>query len=505
MKLWLAAETNDLEMARQLLHRGARADYNKSWALKSAAQNNHLEMARLLLDRGARADRDGSEMLESAAQNKQFEMAKLLLEKGARAERLSLASARKLRQGGADASLLLPCFVRHASLPDVRECIDAECLDINAEIHLANETVRVISTFRDCTDSVIELMGEGARCENLVIRGARALQEFSRDRQNVHTSPTNKALCRNVQAAYKLLEEFSIGVALEEWSQTLLELETELQSKNIPDSVWQQAQQANKSSCSGRGLAEVRRAVIQAFNRFKRDLATTPASPSHLVTSGTQALALVYRALRAALSRRPDFNLCADVLSPIASALLQTQSEYGWNKQACAQGSVSMVLQVLEGRVQVDEAASSVASLQAMLTDIAGWKKMLQQTINTAEYHALFAEAQARLLEFCDPAKLQEIYDRIIDGDHAIYCTNKLRGLLFQALTEEFGDDLAKLRADAEEEGDNTQLCGLIQDLGDVAEIFTQVCTRHLVEVVDPVSVSPRYSTADYVAVAVAH
>ncbi|CAD7963731.1 unnamed protein product [Amoebophrya sp. A120] len=428
-------------------------------------------------------------------------MAKLLLENGVRAERLSLGSAQKLRGGGVDASLLLPCFVRHASLPDVRECIDAECLDINAEIHLANETVRVISTFRDCIDSVIELMGEGARCENLVIRGARALQEFSRDRQNVHTSPTNKALCRNVQAAYKLLEEFSIGVALEEWSQTLLELETELQSKNIPDSVWQQAQEANKSACSGRGLAQVRRAVIQAFNRFKMDLDATP-SPSPLVTSGPQALALVYRALRAALSGRPDFNLCADVLSPIASALLQTQSEYGWNNQACGPGSVSMVLQVLEGRVEVDEAAPSVASLQAMLTDIAGWKKMLQKTINTAEYHALFAEAQARLLEFCDPAKLQEVYDRIIGGDHAIYCTNKLRGLLFQALTKEFGDDLAKLRADAEEERDNTQLCGLIQDLGDVAEVFTQVCTDYMVEVVDPVSLSPRYSTADSVAVA---
>eukprot|EP00392_Amoebophrya_sp_AT5.2_P013296 g13414.t1 len=319
-------------------------------------------------------------------------MAKLLLEKGARAERLGLEFAQKLREVGADASALLPCFVRHASLPDVRECIDAECLDINAEIHLGHETHRVISTFRDCFDSVIELMGEGARCENLAIRGSGALQDFSRDRQNVHTSLTNKALCRNVQAAYKILEGFSTGFSLEE-SQTLLELETELENRNIPDSFWQQAQEANKSSCSGRGLAE------------------------------------------------------------------------------------------------------------AMLTDIAGWKKMLQKTTSTAEYHALVAEAQARLLEVCDRAKLQEVYDRIIDGEHATYCVNKLRGLLFQALTKEFGDDLAKLRA--EEEHDGTQLVwGLIQDLGDVAEIFTQVCMDHTVEVVDPVSVSPRYSTAEIVAVA---
>eukprot|EP00392_Amoebophrya_sp_AT5.2_P010744 g10811.t1 len=272
-------------------------------------------------------------------------MAKLLLEKGARAEGLSLRVAQELRKVGTGASLLLPCFVRHASLPDVRECIEAECLDINAEIHWGHETHRVISTFRDCFDSVIELMGEGARCGSLVIRGSSALQNFSRDRQNVHTSLTNKALCRNVQAACKILEEFSIGLSLEESPSTLLELETELKSKNVPDSFWQQAQEANKRSCSGR---------------------------------------------------------------------------------------------------------------DAMLTDIAGWKKMLQKTIRAAEYHALVAEAQARLLEICDRAKLQEVYDCIIDGDHATYCVNKLRGLLFQALTKEFGDDLAKHRAEAEH--DNTQL-----------------------------------------------
>eukprot|EP00392_Amoebophrya_sp_AT5.2_P018375 g18902.t1 len=312
-------------------------------------------------------------------------MAKLLLEKGARAEGLSLRVAQKLREVGADASLLLPCFVRHASLADVRECIDGGRLDINAEIRLGHTTTRVISTFRDRIDSVIELMGEGARCEGLAIGGSSALQDFSRDRQNVHTSLTNKALCRNVQAAYEILEGFSLKE-----SRTLLELETELENKNIPDSFWQQAQEANKSSCSGRGLAEVRSA--------------------------------------------------------------------------------------------------------AMLTDIAGWKKMLQKTISTAEHHALFAEVQARLLEICDRAKLQEVYDRIIDGDRATYYTNKLRGLLFRTLTEEFGDDLAKLRA--EEERDDTQLWGLIQELGDVAEIFTQACADHMVEVVDPVSVSPPMPTA---------
>eukprot|EP00392_Amoebophrya_sp_AT5.2_P015182 g15381.t1 len=284
-----------------------------------------------------------------------LEMAKLLLEKGARAERLNLRLAQNLREVGADASLLLPCFVRHASLPDVRECIDAGCLDINAEIHLGHETTRVISTFRDCIDSVIELMWEGARCESLAIGGSSALQDFSRDRQNVHTSLTNKALCRNVQAAYETLEGFSL-----EESQTLLELETELENKNIPDSFWQQVRKSHER-----------------------------------------------------------------------------------------------------------------------------WKKMLQKTISAAEYDALVAEAQARLLEIWDPAKLQEVYDRYIDGDHATYCVNKLRGLLFQALTKEFGDDLAKLRA--EEEHDDTQLRGLIQDLGDVAEIFTRVCADHTVEVVDPV------------------
>eukprot|EP00392_Amoebophrya_sp_AT5.2_P005965 g5975.t1 len=316
-----AAKSHHLEMAQLLLDRGARADKIDSKALERAARSNHLKMAKLLLDRGARADKNDSKALEWAAQRDHFEMAKLLLVCGARADKIDVSKVLERAAQSNDlevAKLLLDWGAR----ADEKGC----------QIHLGHDTTRVINTFRDCVDSMIELMGEGARCENLVIRGSGALQDFSRDGQNVHTSLTNKALCRNVQAAYKILEEFGIGFSLEE-SQTLLALELQLKNKNIPDSFWQQAQEANKRSCSGRGLAEVRRA--------------------------------------------------------------------------------------------------------AMLTDIAGWKKMLQKTISTAECHALVAEAQARLLEICDRAKLQEVYDCIIDGDHATYYVNKLRGLLFQALTKD--------------------------------------------------------------------
>eukprot|EP00392_Amoebophrya_sp_AT5.2_P013408 g13526.t1 len=357
-----AAQKGDLKAAKRLLEvLDGRARGSLSVALSCAAQRNHLEMAKLLLDWGARADGDCSCALARVAKSNYLE--------------IMTGPAGKWAHG------------KPPGRTGVHR-IDAECLDINAEIHIrgltGDEVLRVLSTFRDSFDAVIELMGEGARCENLAPRGSSALQHFSRDRQNVHTSLTNKALCRNVQAAYKILDGISIGFSTleESQSQTLLELETELKNKNIPDSFWQQAQEANKSSCSGRG-----RGLAEA----------------------------------------------------------------------------------------------------SMQTDIAGWKKMLQKTVSTAGHHALVAEAQARLLKIRDRAKLQEVYDRIIDGDHATYWVNKLRGLLFQALSKEFGDELAKRRAEGEH--DDTRLWGLMQDLGDVAEIFTRVCMEHTVEVVDPVSV----------------
>merc|ERR1712224_669995 len=47
-------------------------------------------------------------------------------------------------------------------------------------------------------------------------------------------------------------------------------------------------------------------------------------------------------------------DIVADVLVPLFQALFKAQNEYGWGSNSCAPGSISFVVAVLEGRLDVD-------------------------------------------------------------------------------------------------------------------------------------------------------
>ena len=62
----------------------------------------------------------------------------------------------------------------------------------------------------------------------------------------------------------------------------------------------------------------------------------------------------------AALSARDEH----DVLVPLFQALFKAQNEYGWSSNSCAPGSVSFVVAVLEGRLDLPDIANPLIILE---------------------------------------------------------------------------------------------------------------------------------------------
>ncbi|CAD7958846.1 unnamed protein product [Amoebophrya sp. A25] len=463
----------ELEACRLLVAKVSKQDLDKSGLLSENMANRNVEGVKFLLDFGASLDHHAEEVTRFFAS-------------------LSLSEAQDFKTHVPRAyPYLLPCFVRSASLRDVRECVESGRLDINAGVSLDGSHanfVSVVSTFRNNINAVMALMSDGAKCDVLGIHvhNESALRRFVHDRQNAHTTLSNKIICRNVQRAYKMAGGKD---------RKLLDLE-ELKDEisGLSDACWEKVLRSSwleeEVKMSTPLAASVKRFVLDAVDRLGQ-LRGDDFSPSPLVSSGQEALELVYRALEVAFSKGLDYDHGKDVLAPLAGALLQTETEYGWRGgRSCPQGSMAMVLQVLEGRVEETEKEAEAEKKENAPCSLADWKGWLQACFDAGKCEHLYHEVQSRLLEYGYADRLQNIYEKIVEGDHYQFYVNKLRGLVFQMLCEEFSQDLAKRRL----ERDENNLRQLVEHLGHVANLFTEVCETNMLNVIEPVAKEPQYN-----------
>lgn len=203
---------------------------------------------------------------------------------------------------------------------------------------------------------VRDMMALGVRCP--VYYGVEADEgELARDGQNVHNPKMLRALKHLVQEALVALGKDKVeDVAVVD--KTLFIQNIELLSEDNWKSIRDAAQnENNRLEIATLATPELKKSILKAVDRFfdnRRQLAESLAYVTGAaVESGRQAIGLVYARLHELYSRKSTFNIVTDVFVPIYGALLQSANEYGWGSIACAPGSLSMMLGVLQGRIDV--------------------------------------------------------------------------------------------------------------------------------------------------------
>jgi hypothetical protein len=212
-------------------------------------------------------------------------------------------------------------------------------------------------------------------------------------------------------------------------------------------------------------LEEIRGSLRASIGRFFSSLTERPVQGA-LVRTGAKAVDLVYRALVCAFAESDGFDIIDDVLLPLFQALLKAHNEYGWSSNSCAPGSISFVVAVLEGRLDLDETANPLAIAMKKKTqknakardsfaELTKYRKGLEDALfepTPKNLEAIRAEAMQRcagkVAAGSRPprATLEEIFEIIIvEPDAFAYATNELRGFFFSQLTAEF-DNLLKDR-----------------------------------------------------------
>ena len=156
------------------------------------------------------------------------------------------------------------------------------------------------------------------------------------------------------------------------------------------------------------------------------------------------------------------FDVLEDVLEPLFQALLKAENEYGLAARSCAPGSISFVLAVLEGRLDLDAGAnlaqarlarrleqSAQASADGIPKTSAGlpsYRKALEDALldpTPQGLEALRLEAVRRCVGA--GAALEEILSIITaEPDAFDYARNEVRGVFFSQLLVEFDGALAE-------------------------------------------------------------
>lgn len=286
----------------------------------------------------------------------------------------------------------------------------------------------ILQLFRDDYHQLLAHLSHGAR--GTLSEGGRDLIDLARDPQNVHTSQTTANLRKLVRGAKQISGAASgrgppqsqsspQGVVLT--SAICLDLIEELSDGELG------RLQNDTPNTAGRTLPEVRSALKTSAHRFFDDLSPVKYCGVH---SGGDAINLVYGCLSAVLDPREGFAC-------VCQGLLQAASEYGWGKPTCPQGSISMVLQQLEGRIEAPDQQNTAADQRVMEIpeDVAAYKQRLH-TLAIEEPQMLHAEAVARLVRF-DRKRLADIHDEGFLAGRAAWAKNELRGCLFDVLREE--------------------------------------------------------------------
>jgi hypothetical protein len=165
---------------------------------------------------------------------------------------------------------------------------------------------------------------------------------------------------------------------------------------------------------------------------------------------------LVYKALVCRFAENScSFDVVEDVLEPLLQALLKAQNEYGWAGNSCAPGSISFVVAVLEGRLELKAEAAPLKLTRAGKVDrfaeLAAYAKNLERAMHepTLQYlEAIRAEAvrcrDVRGLP--ERQAFEEILNVIAaEPDAFDYAMNELRGIFFSELMVKH-DELLKER-----------------------------------------------------------
>jgi len=148
------------------------------------------------------------------------------------------------------------------------------------------------------------------------------------------------------------------------------------------------------------------------------------------------------------------FDIVADVLVPLFQALFKAQNEYGWGSNSCAPGSISFVVAVLEGRLNLEarkplDPIPQQDRLQHSPGRLSDYREALEKTFaepTPPNLEALRREATQHLRRGGQaPAEaLEEILSVITDEPDAYgYAMNELRGVFFSQLTKDYDESLA--------------------------------------------------------------
>jgi len=228
-------------------------------------------------------------------------------------------------------------------------------------------------------------------------------------------------------------------------------------------------------------LEKIRSSLRSSIVRFFSSLTERPVYGG-LVTTGAAALDLVYKALICRFADHPasSFDVVEDVLEPLLQALLKAQNEYGWAMNSCAPGSISFVVAVLEGRLDLaiaeekkelpkkakgeDRYAELLAYLEGLERDLRDPTPQNLEAIRAAAVEIARSRPSKKeettktrtnrtqkkggnegtRTHLSKQETLRKILDVIIvDPDAFDYAMNELRGLFFAELLVKYDDLLA--------------------------------------------------------------
>jgi hypothetical protein len=212
-------------------------------------------------------------------------------------------------------------------------------------------------------------------------------------------------------------------------------------------------------------LGQIRVSLSRSINRFFSSLTERPVYGG-LVETGAKAVDLVYKALVCMFAghESADIDIVDDVLVPLFQALLKAQNEYGWANNSCAPGSISFVVAVLEGRLDLEESSNPLVRLDASrqpaflrlprtldaFARLTQYREGLEEAFlapTPENLEAIRAEALRRCAGRPDFSrkKLAAILEVIAGEPEAFaYALNELRGFFFSQLAAEYDTLLAQ-------------------------------------------------------------
>ena len=445
------------DVIKVLIENGADVNHkaNYGWSvLQSAVYGNcGADIIKMLIEKGNDVNyknSSGVSVLSSAAADAGDEVIGVLLESGA-----------------VDADALVK-FARYDRLESVLKCLDMWKGDINKQVQ--GETV--IHFFRNNFNALLSLLSRGAICPDLVT-GEDDVARLAQDSQNVHTTKMNQVLKGHVREAQQALQQQQI-----EYKKNSENLQKELKEYITEglSSIQIHSLRNDVNQAIGRSDIEVKNSIMGSADRYYHNLDHVPGG---VVQSGEEAICLVFN--RLLLLDSVDRG---EAMFLVAQALLASANGYGWGQPVCPQGSISAMIHLLQGRIDLVSSDSKNAKLPQTIEN---YEELIKK-VRDGDTDVVRAELQVRLHEHCSSEDLQHLFEDLQDGDAYDYAINELRGQFFSALRKEFADLLAKRQAEGgwdvnnnDEDNEITPgLARLVMSLANIANLFVEEVAGNL-------------------------